>query len=479
MGRSLLTAALALALAGCGGTAAPAGSSTGGITPGPSPSPSPTPTATCSLRARQDWAAAQIREWYLFPQTLPATLDPTPYATVSDYIDALTATARGQGRDRFFTYLTSIASEDAYLNSGSTAAFGIRLQTDSVARRVFVADAYENAPALAAGIDRGAEIIGIGTSETDVKTVDSILAGGGAAALTDAFGPTTAGVTRVLRLASGTGTRDVTITKADFSIEAVSPRYGVQILDDGGTKVGYVNLRTFISPAEPALRNAFASFRAAGITRVIVDLRYNGGGLVSTAEYLADLMGDNRFASDVIDYTTYRPEKSSSNQTRAFRRQSQSVAPMKLAFIGTGDTASASELVINAFTPYFKANSALIGTNTFGKPVGQIPLDRAACDDRLRVVAFATENADRQGGYFNGLASTVGASCAASDELLYPMGDPRENSTRIALDSLAGRSCTAISTAAKTQTASASASKRSLLMPNRPDPAQRDLPGTF
>jgi hypothetical protein len=63
--------------------------------------------------------------------------------------------------------------------------------------------------------------------------------------------------------------------------------------------------------------------------------------------------------------------------------------------------------VINAFIPYFRANAALIGTNTFGKPVGQIGLDRAACDDRLRVVAFRTENAERQGDYFDGLASKV------------------------------------------------------------------------
>src|SRR5436309_2377973 len=93
----------------------PTGGGTGGTTSG------------CSLRARQDWAAAQLKEWYLFPETLPASLDPTPYATVSDYIDALTATARAQGRDRFFTYLTSIAEENAFNQSGSTAGFGFRI----------------------------------------------------------------------------------------------------------------------------------------------------------------------------------------------------------------------------------------------------------------------------------------------------------------------------------------------------------------
>ena len=53
---------------------------------------------------------------------------------------------------------------------------------------------------------------------------------------------------------------------------------------------------------------------------------------------------------------------------------------------------------------------ALVGSNTYGKPVGQIALDRSQCDDRLRVVAFRTENASRQGDYYTGLASTVPAT---------------------------------------------------------------------
>ena len=63
----------------------------------PTPSPSPAPTSGCSLRERQDWAGAQLREWYLFPETLPATLNPASYSTVDDYIDALTATAIREG----------------------------------------------------------------------------------------------------------------------------------------------------------------------------------------------------------------------------------------------------------------------------------------------------------------------------------------------------------------------------------------------
>jgi C-terminal processing protease CtpA/Prc len=468
------------ALSACGG----GGSSDGGSPappvagPTPAPTPAPPPTAGCSLGERQNWAFAQLKEWYLFPETLPASAPPTQNS-VDAYIDSLTATARAQGRDRFFTYLTSIAEENAFFASGSTAGYGIRLSIDSAQQRLFVSEAFEGAPGLAAGIDRGTEILAIGTSIGNLKTVSSILAAEGGAGITSALGPSTAGTTRVLRISDANGTREVTVSKADFEIPPVSTRYGAKIIDDGGKRVGYVNLRTFISTADPALRQAFANFRAQGVTEIIVDFRYNGGGLVSIANLMGDLLGRDRSPSDVFSHTVYRPDKSSNNSTRFFSPQPQSVAPTRIAFIGTQSSASASELVINAFIPYLQDRVALIGTNTFGKPVGQIALDRAACDDRLRVVAFSTKNRDNQGEYFAGLAGTVKASCQAADDLTRPLGDPQESSTRNALNFLAGKACTPINAGASAQAASSSTAPRKLLSPERPSTAQREVPGAF
>ena len=445
----------------------------------PAPTPSPAPIAACSLRARQDWVLAQMREWYLFPETLPANLDPTPFTSVQAYLDALTATARAQRRDRFFTFITSIEEENAFFNSGSTAGFGIRLSFDTPGRRLFVAEAYEGAPALAAGIDRGAEIVAIGTSESNLRTVSDIFAAEGGQGVSNALGPSTPGTTRVLRITDAAGTRNLTVTKADFELLPVSPRYGARILEDGSKRVGYVNLRTFINTADPALRSAFDSFRSRGITEVIVDFRYNGGGLVSIANLTGDLLGGNRNPAEVFSSTLFRPEKSSNNSTRNFRPQPQSIASTKIAFIGTRASASASELVINSFIPYLRANAALVGSNTFGKPVGQIALDRAECDDRLRVVAFKTVNAAGQGDYFDGLAGTVEASCQAGDDLGRQLGDPQEASTRSSLDFLAGRSCTRISSGIGTQAARPSEPRLEPLMPDRPNTAQREVPGLF
>jgi C-terminal processing protease CtpA/Prc len=410
----------------------------------------------------------------LFPELLPAALDPAAYPSVEAYIDALTANARAQSKDRFFTYLTSIKAENAFYESGSTAGFGVRLSYDIGASRLFVAEAFEGAPALNAGVDRGAEITAIGTTATTYRTVASILAAEGAAGINAALGSSEAGVTRVLRVSSGGVERDVTLSKANYEILPVSTRYGAKVIDDNGRKVGYLNLRTFISTADPQLRMAFDAFRQQGIDQIIVDLRYNGGGLVSLADLLGNLMGAGRVNS-VFKYTTFRPEKAANNSTTLFMPLPQSIAPMKIAFIGTSGTASASELVINSFTPYLHKNSALIGTNTYGKPVGQIALDRGQCDDRLRVVAFRTENADHQGDYYGGLASKVEASCQAPDDITRPLGDAAEGSVKSALDSLAGRSCTPIP-AGGVQT-SQSLRGRELLQSSRPDTAAREVPG--
>ena len=468
--------ALLAMLSSCGGGGGGGGGNPAPPVAGPTPPPPP-PVSTCSLRSRQDWAAAVLSEWYLFPETLPANLDPSGFTSVEAYIDALTATARSQRRDRFFTHLASIAAEDAFFSSGSSAGFGVRLSYETVQGRVFIAEAFEGAPALAAGIDRGTEILAIGTSAADMKTVSSLMAAGGPQAVSDALGPSSAGITRVLRIADSAGTREVTVTKAEYSLQPVSSRYGTRVIDDGGRKVGYLNLRTFISTADPALRNAFATFRAQGITDVVIDLRYNGGGLVSTAELMGDLLGRDRSTSDVYSFTTFRPEKSSNNSTRFFRTEANSIAPTRIAFIGTTSSASASELVINAFIPYLGNRAALIGTNTYGKPVGQIAVDRSACDDRLRVVAFKTENRDRQGDYYDGLASKVQASCQAADDVTRPFGDPQEASLRAALDFLAGRACTRISSGAITT--QAVRERLELLTPERPNTVQREVPGAF
>ncbi len=172
--------------------------------------------------------------------------------------------------------------------------------------------------------------------------------------------------------------------------------------------------------------------------------------------------------------TTFRPSKAQYNEVDNFGAQPQAIAATKIAFIGTGSTASASELVMNAMPPYLAGNVALIGSNTYGKPVGQIAQDLSACDDRLRIVALKTDNADQQGDYFFGLADTMPATCRANDDIGHQLGDPAESSVAAALSWLGGASCTAIGA-----TTTQAAARRETLRPARPSAAQHEVPGLF
>ena len=133
---------------------------------------------------------------------------------------------------------------------------------------------------------------------------------------------------------------------------------------------------------------------------------------------------------------------------------------------------------------YASGNLALVGGNTYGKPVGQVAIDRTACDDRLRVVAFATANGAGNANYYNGLAASMGTSCMAADDFSLPLGDVREASIRQAVDFLAGRGCTAIASSSATGP-TPSLDRIPLpveaepLIPAEPTVPQREVPGLF
>jgi len=476
MGRTSLSATLAFALVACGGGGSGTAPPTGGT---PTPTPTPT-TSTCDISNQIAFANDVLNEWYLFPDLLDISVDPANFNNVQAYLDARVAPARAQSRDKGFTFATSIAEENALIQSGSSAGFGIRLAYDTTNNRVFLVDAYENANGFAAGMDRGTEILAIGTTSANLQTVSSLMASGGPQAVSNALGPSDPGVSRVLRFAqNGGNVIETTVTKSDFSLDPVSDRYGAQILDDGGKQVGYLNLRTFIvEEGADELRNAFQLFNQNGVTELIVDFRYNGGGLVDVADTFGDLLGQNRLGQ-VWSRTTFRDSKSSRNSTELFENEVQALQATKIAFITTQNSASASELVINSMLPYLDAsNIAIVGGNTSGKPVGQFGFDFDACDLRIRAVTFQTVNANDEGGYFTGLASVMPNTCRADDDIFTPLGDPTEASISTALDFLGGRSCTPISGGAGVQSAR-SAGGREVLQPEQPNAAQHEIPGLF
>ncbi|HSG82686.1 MAG TPA: S41 family peptidase, partial [Gemmatimonadota bacterium] len=437
---------------------------------------------TCGVDSQKTFVRDVTADWYLFPELLPASVNPANYTTAQDLLDAMTATARAQGRDRYFSYVTTRQADSSFLQEGEFIGFGFRIRVDG--NRAFFLDVFESSPASEAALARGAELLAIDSGSGFVPLATVLNTDPN---LSAAFGPSETGVTRGLRFRRNGTDIQATLTKRIVTITPIPVTGGVEVLtlpSNPSVEVGYVHLRSFISTAETPLRNAFAGFRQQGIQYFIVDLRYNGGGLLSVADVLGDLFGGGRFPGEVFYRLRFNPARSAANdQTRRFSSQTGSVLPVKIAFITTGATASASELIINGLKPWVDpANVAIIGEDTYGKPVGQSAFDQGGCDTRLRLVTFRTANRDDESDYYNGLASTLLRACAAGDDVDFAMEDPNEASTWTALGWLgsATGACPVgtLSAADRLQKAGIEGGSRYPIA-DRPSPAQVHLPGLF
>jgi hypothetical protein len=202
----------------------------------------------------------------------------------------------------------------------------------------------------------------------------------------------------------------------------------------GTAGVGYLELATFISTAEPKFDAAFNQFRNAGVTDLIVDLRYNGGGLVNTAELLGDYLGGRVAQNLLFSETLFNADQAANNNNAEyFELRNNSLILSRLFIIASRSTASASELLTNSLDPY--VDVIIVGDRTFGKPVGQIGLE--FCGSLLRPTSFQTVNAIGFGDYFDGLS----ADCVASDDLRVPVGADDDPNVIAALTFAASGAC--------------------------------------
>jgi C-terminal processing protease CtpA/Prc len=424
------------------------------------------PKSACDPASEKASVAATVRDWYLFPELLPAAVDPAAYDTPAALLDALTQAARDQGKDRHWSYLTTVTQTQQYYGAGQSVGFGIV----ALARgsQLFLGDVIGGSAAAAADFARGDEILGIGEVGQALVPVADLIATG---TLSDAYGPSDTGVTRVFAVKTQAGaTEQRTVTKRVYSLDPVPA--AIVVPRAGMAPAGYLSLRTFIGTADAPLRQAFADFQAAGVSDVVVDLRYNGGGLLSLAELLADLLGGAQAGKPM--YTLQlNASHAASSAASSFAAVAGAVSPGRIAFITTGATASASELVLNVLDPYVSV--ALVGDRTYGKPVGQLPFQDQACDLALFLIAFRLANSAGHADYYGGLPDTGfnGPLCPAADDVTQPRESPLEASTAAALSWLESGTCPLAPVAARAIPPSV------FPRPSRPTPAQLDIPGLF
>jgi C-terminal peptidase prc len=376
-------------------------------------------TQDCSTLGQTHYVRSVLREYYYWYQQLPDP-DPGLFPSPEAYLEAV----RLRPLDESFSYISAEAASDAFFSESQYVGFGFRnMLTASADLRI--AEAFPGSPAAAAGLDRNQQIL-----EIDGRSVADLAAAG---LIDSAFGPPTVGHTVRLRVRNPDGAeREETLVKALVTIPTVAV---TRTFDVEGRRVGYVLFHNFVQPSNAALDAAFTQLGQEGATDLVLDLRYNGGGLVSVAQHLADLIGGMRTNALLMARYVHNDRQSHRDSSLFFDSAAAALSAPRLVAITTRSSASASELVINALKPYLPV--ATIGDNTYGKPVGQYGF--RFCGKIVWPVAFSIRNAADQGDYFGGFAP----DCVAPDDLGHPLGDPREGSLSEALHYAASGGCSA------------------------------------
>ncbi|AXG71749.1 peptidase family S41 [Kordia sp. SMS9] len=172
--------------------------------------------------------------------------------------------------------------------------------------------------------------------------------------------------------------RNIDLTKSNIT---ENPILINTTFDVGAKKVGYIMYNQFVSNFDTQLNGVFADFEGQGVTELILDLRYNPGGFVSSAINLGSMV-TGQFDGQLFTKFRYndkiQPQLTDEQENRYFRNTLSTGAAInslgltKVYVITTGSSASASELVINSLDPYIDV--VQVGATTRGKNEASVSL---------------------------------------------------------------------------------------------------------
>jgi carboxyl-terminal processing protease len=374
-------------------------------------------TGTCNVADQNSQVLAIMQSWYYWFQSLPASVNLASFSTTDALLNAL----REQPLDRF-TYITTQSADQSFYGAGQYVGFGLGFAL-SAANNLIVNQVFPGSPANQAGIVRGDTVTAV-----NGQTVPNLVANN---QLDSALNAATPGVNISFTYTDLPGaSHTVELTSAVITQPSVSQ---VSVLNAGGQQVGYFLFNSFIDPSTGELDQAFSQFASQGVTQLVIDERYNGGGEISVAQHLASLIAGNSYAGKTLTTLTYNTQHTDQNTTVPFQTVTGALNLSQIAFITSDATASASELIINSLTPYLHV--VTVGSATFGKPVGEDGFN--VCTNVLYPITFKIENVSGYGDYFDGLPPT----CPAADDVTHGLGDPDEASLATALNLVRTGSC--------------------------------------
>lgn len=396
-------------LASCGGG--------GGDNTSASSSGYPGAAVSCSADTQKAWLRDYMNDQYFWYDKQGT---PNDAATGSStYLDSLLY----KPKDRY-SYAKNTTVARQFLVEGTFTGYGISWAYESA--DVLKARLIEPlSPLAAAGAVRGDTIVGI-----DGLTPAQVTAGQLAPV-------STTGIVRTFVLKDAAGVqRTLSVQSATFPL---SPVIKAEVLTAAnGAKVGYLMYQEFITTGSAAMGAAFDKFRTAGVTDLILDFRYNLGGYTDQARNMATMAGGTAVEGKVFASYRFNAKQSAKNFVETFNARSAPAVPLaninKVIVITSGETASASELVINALRPF--KNVITIGSTSYGKPYG-FRTTADVCGVVYNAVNVELSNAAGFADYSAGFVPT----CAVADDLTRQFGDAAEGRTAAALGYISTGSC--------------------------------------
>lgn len=377
-------------------------------------------SASCDVTSQKQWLRSYMNDNYFWYASSPNP-DPAPYPSIDAYFDALLYAGYVPGppssgdpdfpdADRW-SYFQPTESFQRMFGDGESLGYGISVAGLEVQGRpdqpLFVRYVERDSPAAQAGVVRGDRIMVMnGRSSADIIASNDY----------SALSATASGQVLTLTLRNGGVDRLVTLTSVVFPLAPVPQSRVVQ--SPGGRLMGYVVVKDMISQGLQPLEAAFAQFRASGVQELVLDLRYNGGGLVSVAGTVASQVAGSRAAGQPFASLLYNVKQAASNQTFRFNNPAlpSSLGLQRVYVLAGARTCSASEQVINGLRPF--VDVVVVGDTTCGKPVGFLPADN--CGTTYSAVNFETVNARIEGRYFDGFNPS--STCTVAEDFTVAMG---------------------------------------------------------
>ena len=315
-----------------------------------------------ALITTQTWMYETMQKEYLYYQDIPDKKSLNFFKKPSDFLSSMVS-SKDKKSGSTFSHIDSV-----YINTRSTSqtpTFGfegtmVRANNGSYGIRVLYTQG--NSPAKEAGLERGSIIIAANNKKINSSDLFYITA------------PQEAYLFTLGKLNDkGFDTLQTVQMPAPRIVEN-NNLYKKDILEVGGKKVAYVMYNEFGNDDTQKLNDLFYQLSQEGVNDIVLDLRYNPGGYVTTAQMISTNLAPQEAIGNTFLKMTHNDIINRTDVLNFEESMLANVTPINyenLYIITSANTASASEVVINCLKPYMPERLIQVGTATFGKNVAQ------------------------------------------------------------------------------------------------------------